>query len=103
MAPRLGGENEERRHLCRRSPLPGHQRPNAFSARSPQLVSLRKAEVSSYGSLDSHWHRPLHITSFLSEMMLQVPELPSMSQEIHWVRERPVVRGTAKAKRASSR
>src|SRR5436190_23329794 len=95
MAPRLGGENEERRHLCRRSPLPGHQRPSEFSARSPQIDSLRKAEVSSHGSLDSHWHRPLHITSFLSEKMLHGADLPSMSPRIHWVRECPVFCGTA--------
>src|SRR6185436_4551514 len=43
------------------------------SSRSPQLVSLRKAEVSTPGSLVSHRHHPLHITSFLSLSMLTCP------------------------------
>src|SRR5439155_25533330 len=50
--------------------LPGSPKTRGFSSRSPQLDAFRKAEVSLHGSLDSHWHRPLHITSFLSHSML---------------------------------
>src|SRR5881397_3212547 len=50
--------------------LPGSPKTRGFSLRSPQLDAFRKAEVSRPGSLDSHWHRPLHITSFLSLLML---------------------------------
>src|SRR3989442_7970079 len=62
--------NEERRHRCRRSLVPVSPNTRGFSLRYPLLDTFRKAEVSRPGSLDSHWHRPLHITSFLSELML---------------------------------
>jgi hypothetical protein len=47
--------------------------------------------VSSHGSLDSHWHRPLHITSFLSEMMLTRPaKAVNVARDSLETRESPV-------------
>src|SRR5207237_4751901 len=63
--------NQERRPFGRRSYMPGHQRPRVVSSRSPQMDAFRKAEVRAVGSLVSHWHRPLHITSFLSPSILR--------------------------------